>query len=424
MKSILIHLYLTFQLILLSPLLLAQDQPDLPIEAIAAVQEAATPASEPSATPADETRVAILGYHEFSETGPCTEMRLDANTFRKQLQAIKDNGIKVISLEDFIAWKAGTKSIPERSILITIDDGWKSVYAVAYPLLKEFGYPFTLFLYTNYVDGGGKALSSEMIKDMLANGASIGSHSASHPLPSVVKRKQLSGAEVYQQYLQSEIGGSKKFLEEKFGKTITTYAYPGGYNTPAMHQVGHEHGYKYFFTVLPAKVSKDTPNDKLPRYIILGTHLVSFDQATSFPATSNASALLSAIPKTTPHPVSPQAAAIISERLPLINADLSGISDLDPASLTMRVSSFGQVPAKFDADSKQFAWKVNRPLRTPLCDVIVTWNSTTPGSKPVSMPWTFIIDRNANYQPRTATTLPTPPAIDEEPTIESDNKSE
>ena len=52
-----------------------------------------------------------------------------------------------------------------------------------FPILKEFGYPYTLFLYKNYVDGGGKALTTPMIQEMINAGATIGSHSVSHPYP-------------------------------------------------------------------------------------------------------------------------------------------------------------------------------------------------------------------------------------------------
>ncbi len=56
--------------------------------------------------------------------------------------------------------------IQNADTLITMDDGWKSTYTDAYPILKEFGYPFTVFLYTNYIDGGTSALTSKMIKEM------------------------------------------------------------------------------------------------------------------------------------------------------------------------------------------------------------------------------------------------------------------
>ena len=114
----------------------------------------------PSALPDDDTRVAVLGYHDFSPTLPETAMRIRTEKFRKQLEVIRQLGITVISLEEFIAWKQGRNDLPERCVLLTFDDGWRSVHTDAFPILREMGMPFTLYLYKNYVDGGGKALTT------------------------------------------------------------------------------------------------------------------------------------------------------------------------------------------------------------------------------------------------------------------------
>jgi len=354
----------------------------------------------------DHSLVSVLGYHDFTKDGEATEMLLPVDTFRKQLQAIKDLNLKVLTLEEFMAWKTGNFKLPERSILITIDDGWKSVYTHAYPILKEFEFPFTLFLYKNYVDGGGKALTSKMVKEMKANGASIGSHSVSHPYPSTVKKKIKSGPEKYTQFLNTELGDSKQFLEAKFGKEVTTYAYPGGFHTPEMFDIAKRKGYECLFTVHPAKVSKKSANITLPRYIILGTHDSVFEMATSFPATATSTASLGAILQTTAYPVTPVAGSTIGDRLPEISTDFSSLEQLDPASLVMRVSGFGKVPATFDPESKKFSWKVNRRLRKPTCNITVSWKLLEAEKYEKPMSWTFIVNRRAAYLPTTAPSLP------------------
>lgn len=354
----------------------------------------------------DSSLVSVLGYHDFTQNRAATEMLLPVSKFRSQMQAIKDLGLHVITLEEFLAWKTGKLKLPERSILITIDDGWKSVYTDAYPILKEFNYPFTLFLYKNYVDGGGKALSSSMIQEMQANGASIGSHSVSHPYPSVVKKQKRLGTENYERFLKTEFGDSKAFLESQFDQPVTTYAYPGGYHTPEMFLTAETHGYTCLFTVLPGKVSKNDDNQTLPRYIILGTHDSIFEAATRFPATATSSATLGAIVQTTEHPVSPAPGSTVGARQPTLTADLSQVENLDPESIVMRVSGFGKVPAIFDAESKKFSWKVNRRLRKPTCDITVSWKLLGGKSYEKPMRWTFIVDRHAAYLPTTAPSLP------------------
>ncbi len=346
----------------------------------------------------DGVRVAVLGYHDFSETEPQTEMRIRTSKFRQQMQTLKDLGIPVVPMQDFEAWRRGESSLPKQCAVITIDDGWKSVYTDAYPVLKEFGYPFTLFLYKNYIDGGGKALTSAMIAEMQENGAYLGSHSVSHPYPATVKQHRGEGPEAYEKFLRTEFGASKEFLEAGFKQPITTYAYPGGFHTQEMYPIAHELGYRHLFTVIPDKITRDSDDLQLPRYVVLGTHDHIFDLAVRFGAgAAGSSPLLSSRPL--PHPVSPEPGAMIESRTPLLSVNLSEVTDLDPATLTMKVAGFGLVPATFDAAAGKLQWQVNRPLRTETCEVLVSWKNTT--GQPVKEPlrWTFRIDPEGSYMP-------------------------
>jgi peptidoglycan/xylan/chitin deacetylase (PgdA/CDA1 family) len=381
--------------LLASACLWAQEEPAPEVPAAPPVPEAEVPD--------DGVRVAVLGYHDFSETLPETAMRIRTSKFRKQMETIRQLGITVISLDDFTAWKRGEKEIPAKSILITLDDGWKSVHTDAFPILKEFGYPYTLFLYKNYVDGGGKALTSPMIEEMVKAGASIGSHSVSHPYPVTVKKYRKKGPDAYDAYLRKEMGESKRFLESKFNVKAATYSYPGGFFTEEMLPLAREFGYTHAFTVLPGKVRKSMPDESLPRYMILGNYDKIFEFATTFrepgsPAATPEGAIAGLI-QTTPHPVTPEPGAIINSRLPEISADLAKVENLDPATLVMTVSGFGEVPAIFSPETKKLSWQVNRRLRQPTCQVSVSWKDTT--GKPVETPlrWSFRIDREAAYLP-------------------------
>jgi peptidoglycan/xylan/chitin deacetylase (PgdA/CDA1 family) len=359
------------------------------------------PAAEPE-IPDDGVRVAILGYHEFAENLPETEMRIHPSKFRKQMETLRQLGLKVISIDEFTAWKDEGKEIPAKSILLTFDDGWKSFYADAYPVLKEFGYPFTIYLYKNYVDGGGKALTTPMIQEMVANGATIGSHSVSHPYPITVKSYRKKGPDAFDAYLRKEMGESKRYLESKFSVKVSSYAYPGGFITEEMFKLGTEFGYKHMFTVLPAKIKRSTPDERLPRYIILGSHDHIFDLATSFGESQGTNQLTGEIMElnpTTPYPVSPEAGAIVNSRLPEISADLATVENLDPATLTMKVSGFGEVPATFAADTRKFSWQINRKLRQASCQIAVSWKDTSGKAVEPSLRWSFQLDREAAYIP-------------------------
>ncbi len=380
-----------------------------------------TETPQPPATEEDEgIKVSVLGYHEFTLDGEETEMRIRTAKFRSQMEAIRTLGIPVISMDDFIAWKCGEKELEKNSIVITIDDGWKSTYDQAFPILKEFNYPFTIYLYKNYVDGGGKALTTNMIREMLRANATLGSHSVSHPYPLTFKKFRSEGADAYDQFLRQEIGASKRYLETRFRTKTPTYSYPGGYITEEMLPVIKEFGYSHAFSTKPGKVILDSDNLALPRFMILGNYDRIFEFATTFtpilptppvtPATpgdpagpppiadpNNPAVPQAPVVETSPFPVFPEAGSIINSRLPEIHVDLAKVENLDPATLVMKVSGFTEVPAKFNPDTKRYSWQVNRRLRQPTCEVIVTWKDTEGNPPETPLRWSFQIDREAAY---------------------------
>ena len=350
----------------------------------------------------DGVQVAVLGYHDFSSDTEETHMIISTQKFRQQLERIAAADIEVISMTDFQAWKAGDISLPPRCVMITIDDGWKSVYTEAFPVLKEYDYPFTLFLYKNYVDGGGRALTSEMIAEMKQHGATIGSHSVSHPYPSGVKRKRAAGPDAYDQFLRNEMGESKRFLEATFGEAVTTYAYPGGYHTREMHELAKEFGYRHLFTVIPEKVTRGHDNSTLPRYVILGTHDPIFEMALDFETSGGHATGIPGVDEvySTVVPVKPQAGEIVGPRMPQIEAHFPADFDLDPSTLVMKVSGFGVVPAQWEAETRQFAWPVNRRLRISPCRIEVTWQDARGNHPDRPLKWSFQIDHEAAYVPQ------------------------
>lgn len=349
----------------------------------------------------DGIRVSVLGYHEFSAKLPNTAMRIQTTKFEKQMRALHDLGKPIISMEQFINWKKGKGTLPPQSFLITIDDGWKSVYTDAFPVLKELNFPFTIFLYKRYVDGGGRALTTPMIEEMLESGlCTIGSHSVDHPFPSKFKQAAKKGKEEHLAFLNTEFGESKVFLEKKFGKPVPTYAYPGGYVTDAMLPVAIKHGYEFLFTVNPGMTRLDSDNLLLPRFIILGNRNGVFNLATTFRDPSSSASADGIVIQNTKHPVTPEPGVIITDRRPTIAADLSQESEIDPESLVMRIAGFGKVPAVWDQSNKTFSWEVNRPMRVPSCDASVQWRLKDHKEYELPMRWSFRIDLEAAYQPR------------------------
>ncbi len=232
------------------------------------------------AVPREQTRVAVLCYHDFSNTRPVTEMCMRTAEFCQQMQYIKDAGLTVITMQDFREWLLGDRRLPERCVLITIDDGWRSVYTEAFPVLKAYGYPFTLYLYTDFIGSKGKAMSPEMIREMMACGATIGSHSASHLYPSKWKALQPESPE-YAEQLQRELPDSVTALQQMFGN-CSTYCYPGGYHTQPMLDCLKANGIDMAFTVVERKVSMLENPMLVHRYVVFGTDPRIFRRAVNF----------------------------------------------------------------------------------------------------------------------------------------------
>lgn len=230
--------------------------------------------------PRELTKVAVLGYHNFSNTKKVTDMRMRTSEFCQQMQYIQDAGLTVITMQDFLDWLLGDRCLPERCVLITIDDGWRSVYTDAYPVLKAYGYPFTLYLYTSYLSGRGQSMDPEMIREMMAGGATIGSHSATHLYPSQWKRYAEDSPE-YAAQLQQEFPDSVARIKELFGN-CSTYCYPGGFHTPPMLEALRSCGVQVAFTVLEKKVTTLEDPLQVHRYMVFGTDPRIFRRAVNF----------------------------------------------------------------------------------------------------------------------------------------------
>lgn len=373
-------------------------------------EEAPLNAETPELKVKTSAQVSILCYHDFITGKSNNAMVINIDHFRQHLQALRDAKLPVISMADYLAWRDGEKDIPDPSVLITIDDGWRSVYTLAHPVLKEFGYPYTIFLYKNYVNKGGRTMKTEEIRQLMAEGATVGSHSVSHPYPPEYRRRAKGPAEEYQAWLAHEFVESKAYLENLLGIKVITYAYPGGYFTPEMAQKGTgEWGYKALFTCNPVRTSWDTPLAEIGRFIIFGNDPAdrNFKLATNFAGGSVdlGRQLLGGQmgedgqPQESLVRVIPAENETVTSRRPRITVDLSKLEGIDPASVVMRLPGFGEVPATYNADTRQLVYQPAATLRTPEVPVHVRLRRQGEAKDDV-ISWKFFIDLNAHYLPK------------------------
>ena len=122
----------------------------------------------------------VLIYHRFGEDKyPSTN--IDTGRFREQLEYLKTHNYNIIPLWKLVDSLHQGSGLPARSVVITIDDGYRSVYEKAWPLLKEYGYPFTVFLYAKATENKHwNYLTWDQVREMKAAGVDFQDHGFAH----------------------------------------------------------------------------------------------------------------------------------------------------------------------------------------------------------------------------------------------------
>jgi peptidoglycan/xylan/chitin deacetylase (PgdA/CDA1 family) len=345
--------------------------------------------------------VSILGYHDFRERGG-NPMIIAASKFREQMKAIKDSGIPVIPLSDVVAWRKGLKNIPEESIVITMDDGWVGVYTYAFPVLKEYGFPFTVYVYKKYVNIGGRSLNWAQIKEMMQYNCEIGSHSVSHES---LRNKKGRSDEEHQRWVLGELKESKEFIEKNLGVPCTSFAYPFGVFDDALAETGLQVGYESLVTVNSQKVNWDTPLGKIGRFIIHGESDTNFRLATSFRGRGDVTSnhFLKADAKDAEGrllvEMSPAPNETIKERRPEIRVNLQRVGKVVPGSVRLRIAGLGPVPANYDPQTMQVSYHLPYRLRRQDCAVTLSFKRAE-GVPDEVITWRFKVDLEASYLPQ------------------------
>jgi peptidoglycan/xylan/chitin deacetylase (PgdA/CDA1 family) len=374
---------------------------------------AATPSAAPSISkPAvdQNAEVVIFGYHRFVNVVKRPDTEITPAAFEAQMKELKDKNIAVIPMQDFLAWRRGEKAIPSKSAIITFDDGWKSQYEVAWPILKKFNYPVTLFIYTEGIRpghfSGGESMSWEMLAEMRDAGVDIQGHTATHsdlrkPYDKVAK-KHLNPQE-YEEWLQKEIAGSKQMIEQKLGVKVNCFAVPYGFHNDHIRDVAMKAGYEALFTVYGQPITMHTPLSSVGRYLMEANKPKVFSDAVAAIATT---AVGPSVAEVAPSNLQTQPAdgETIKTALPLIKANIGSLGAIDQGSVEMRVSGLGKVDASFDPKSTTVAYQVTQRLKDKTCTVIVSAKS---GGKKVETHWTFNIDEGLpNAAPQAPAPIP------------------
>lgn len=187
----------------------------------------------------------ILMYHSVAKSvPPGNRIVVSIQTFERQMRFLKEHKYNVLTLESAADLIKNNKKIPFRAIVLTFDDGYKDNYTYAFPILKKYKFPATIFIIISEV-GRPDRMSWEEIKEMQDSGLiTFGSHTQSHLfLPEVKTDSELN----------KEIQDSKLELESKLHKAVHTFAYPMGRFSDKVKQAVRASGYKVGVVTNPGK---------------------------------------------------------------------------------------------------------------------------------------------------------------------------
>lgn len=195
---------------------------------VAASSQAADPNLKPGVAvvhrPADvkysvPEGVSVLMYHMIGDEQGNAAIMTEAN-LRIQMNYLRDHGYHPITMQELYDYVTKGAPLPEKPVCITFDDGYLDSYTIVYPLMKEYGFPWTLFLITDDVGKPYNRMTWDQLKEMAnSHAVTIASHTLSHPkLHNLATRAEK----------EKEIVEANKALKYQLGIDNVWLAYPYG----------------------------------------------------------------------------------------------------------------------------------------------------------------------------------------------------
>jgi len=192
--------------------------------------------------------VPVLMYHSIDDKDQLTKLSVNPKSFAAQMEFLHRNRYNVITLEHLAVCLKKGENVPPKTVVITFDDGYYNNYQYAYPLLKKYNFPATIFIIISKVGTPGY-MGWREIKEMSDSGLiTIGSHTISHKWLPAMGTKEL----------RSELADSKRILEERTGRPVNTLCYPIGAHDDRVKTEAERSGYSCAVATNPGRY---IPND-------------------------------------------------------------------------------------------------------------------------------------------------------------------
>jgi peptidoglycan/xylan/chitin deacetylase (PgdA/CDA1 family) len=223
----------------------------------------------PSALANTNVSVPVLCYHRFGPT-VADSMTVTTAVFESHLKYLHDNGYTVIPLQNLVDYELGkAPPPPAKSVVITMDDGHRSVYEQALPLIKQYGIPVTLFIYPSAISNSHApyAMTWEQLHELVDTGLfTIQSHTYWHP-NFKTEKKRLSPTE-YDKFVTTQLQKSRAVLAKRFGTNVDVLAWPFGIYDDDLLARAKAAGYVAAFSIDGKSVHEGERLQALPRFLM------------------------------------------------------------------------------------------------------------------------------------------------------------
>ncbi|MGQ0722890.1 MAG: polysaccharide deacetylase family protein [Candidatus Eiseniibacteriota bacterium] len=205
-----------------------------------------------------------------------------APSFESQMAYLHANGYRTIDLDQLVAWQAGRGTIPEKSVVITIDDGDRSVVEHAVPVLRRYGYRATLFLITGLAGESSwndlDLVDWETLRDLEREGV-LRVESHTHGMHSKVRRggdqvprflvecHGAGGAPTLDSPLGEDLRRSREAIARELGHESRFLAWPFGFGSSEVDSLANAAGFERVLTLRPAR-NPARPGGSVGRYAV------------------------------------------------------------------------------------------------------------------------------------------------------------
>ncbi len=186
--------------------------------------------------------VPIMLYHNLDGRG---EFSISSNELRRHFDLIIASNVRVVSLKTLVKHLEQGRPFPFKAIVITFDDGYRSMHDKLLPIVREYGFPVTLFVYTDFIlERGSSQLTWDNLSVMDRSLIDIQSHSISHSdLTNIKGGTALNGAALFR-----ELYLSKRIIEQRLQKRVDFFAFPYGYYSSEVIANARMAGYSRVFS--------------------------------------------------------------------------------------------------------------------------------------------------------------------------------